>query len=362
MTLFSFPISYLIDSWSRRKSIGIMAILWSLFTFLTGKAWNFWSILVPRALVGVGEAGYAPGGTAMIGAAFSAKSRGIAMGIFNMAIPLGFALGAVLGGMIAKQQGWQAPFLWFAIPGILFGILAFFMKDYKTAVPGRGTDGRISFTKSISSLIKIRTLRWVYIGFGLCQIMTMSFLFWAPAYIGRAWGVDVAAANGALAPIVLTAIIGAPLGGILTDIGFKRNPRFRMYLPAISMILSSVLLVGAIYFQLKGVGLILILAYGIMNVMAVPSLSAISQDIAPASQKGMVWGSMIFCQYFFGGGWSPYLVGAISNAMGQGAQALGTALMIAACGGILGGLCFLIAARPYPGDIDRVKGDQLMAE
>jgi hypothetical protein len=56
------------------------------------------------------------------------------------------------------------------------------------------------------------------------------------------------------------------------------------------------------------------------------------------------------------------MVGAISNALGQGAQALGTALTIATIGGILGGICYLMAARPYPADMERVKGEQLLAE
>ena len=76
IALFSFPVAYLIDRWSRRKSIAIMAILWSGFTFLTGKAWNFASLVIPRSLVGVGEAGFSAGGTAMVGAAYSAKKRG----------------------------------------------------------------------------------------------------------------------------------------------------------------------------------------------------------------------------------------------------------------------------------------------
>jgi MFS family permease len=105
IALFSFPVAYLVDRWSRRKAIGIMAISWSAFTLLTGKAWNFWTLLVPRGLVGVGEAGFSAGGTAMIGAAYSSRKRGAVMGIFNMAIPLGVALGSVLGGTLAKSSG-----------------------------------------------------------------------------------------------------------------------------------------------------------------------------------------------------------------------------------------------------------------
>jgi len=363
IAVFSFPISHLIDRWSRRKAIGIMALLWSMFTAANGFAWNFWSFLVPRSLVGVGEAGFVPGGSAMIGAAYSKKARGIAMGVFNAAVPLGIALGSLAGGIIAKQYGWQAPFLIFAIPGIALAVMAFFMKDYKTVEANQTPGVKVTFGHSIVSLFKIPTLVWTFIGYGLANIMSMSFLFWSPAFIGRAWGVDVQAANGILVPIVLAAIIGSPAGGILADMWFRKNPRGRLYIPAITIILSAFFLAAALYLQLKGpLGIVLIIIYGILNVMAIPCIMAMAQDVAPVAQKGLVWGAMIFFMYVFGGGWSPYLVGAISNALGQDAQALGTALIIASLGGVLGGLCYFMASRPYIADMDKVKHEHLLAE
>jgi MFS family permease len=362
IALFSFPVAYLVDRWSRRKAIAIMAILWSGFTFLTGKAWNFWSLFVPRSLVGVGEAGFSAGGTAMVGAAYSSKARGAAMGVFNVSIPLGIALGSVLAGALAKSQGWQAPFLYFAIPGVILGILALFMKDYKSVGAAQGTGAKVTFGQSIKTLFKIPSLVWALVGYGLANIMSMSFLFWTPAFVGRAWGVDVVAANAVMVPIVLAAIVGSPVGGILADVWFKKDPRGRLYIPAITIFLSAICLAGAIFLQFRGIGMALVIAYGVLNVMALPCLSAISQDVAPAAQKGLVWGLMVFCMYVFGGGWSPYMVGAISDALGQGAQALGTALIIASFGGILGGICYLMAARPYPADMEKVKHEQLMAE
>lgn len=363
IAVFSFPISYLIDRWSRRKAMGIMALLWSMFTAANGFAWNFWSFLIPRSLVGVGEAGFVPGGSAMIGAAYSKKARGIAMGVFNAAVPLGVALGSLAGGIVAKQYGWQAPFFIFAIPGIVLGLMAFFMKDYKTVEADHTPGMKVAFGHSIVGLFKIRTLVWTFVGYGLANIMSMSFLFWAPAFIGRAWGVDVQAANGILVPIVLAAIIGSPAGGALADMWFRKNPRGRLYVPAITIILSAFFLAAALFLQLKGpLGMITIITYGILNVMAIPCIMAMAQDVAPIAQKGLVWGAMIFFMYVFGGGWSPYLVGAISNALGQDAQALGTALMIATLGGVLGGLCYFMASRPYIADMDKVKHEHLLAE
>ena len=362
IALFSFPVAYLVDRWSRRKSIAVMAILWSFFTFLTGKAWSFTTLLIPRSLVGVGEAGFSSGGTAMVGAAYSHKRRGAAMGVFNMAVPLGIALGSVLAAALAKTQGWQAPFLVFAIPGVILGILALFMKDYKSVTETHATGVKVTFGQSIKTLFKIPSLVWALVGYGLANIMSMSFLFWTPAFVGRAWGVDVVVANTIMVPIVLAAIVGSPLGGILADVWFKKDPRGRLYIPAITIFLSAICLAGALYFQFKGIGMALVIAYGVLNVMAIPCLSAVSQDVAPAAQKGLVWGLMVFCMYVFGGGWSPYLVGAISDALGQGAQALGTALTIACIGGILGGICYLMAAKPFPADLERVRHEQLMAE
>ncbi len=77
VAVFTFPFSYLMDRWNRKKPMAIMAILWSIFTYFTGLANSFISLVIPRALVGVGEAGFSSGGTAMISGAYTrTESRG----------------------------------------------------------------------------------------------------------------------------------------------------------------------------------------------------------------------------------------------------------------------------------------------
>jgi len=72
--VFSFPVSLLIDRWSRKKCIGVMAVLWSLATAACAFAKNFPQLFLARTAIGIGEAGYAPGGTAMISALFPEKN------------------------------------------------------------------------------------------------------------------------------------------------------------------------------------------------------------------------------------------------------------------------------------------------
>ena len=61
----------LIDRWSRKKSIGLMALLWSAATLACAFTQNFTQLFTARTAIGLGEAGYAPGGTALIAAMFS---------------------------------------------------------------------------------------------------------------------------------------------------------------------------------------------------------------------------------------------------------------------------------------------------
>jgi len=282
------------------------------------------------------------------------------MGLFTMAAPVGAAVGSILAGTLAKQQGWQAPFYYFAIPGIILGIMAFFMKDYKTVKQTQVQGKNITFGQTLANLFKIPTLVWALVGAGIMNIMSNSFLFWAPSFIGRAWGVDVQVANTAFVPIILCLIPGLPIGGILSDLWYRKNPKGRLYLSAITVIIGALFLMGALYFQLQGVGMILVIGYALFNVMCNPSLLAVSQDVAPVAHKGIIAGMLVFCMYALGGGWGPYVAGAISNALGGSAQALGTALTICAIGGILSGFCYLMASRSYIADMEKVAHEKII--
>jgi len=62
MAFFAFPAAYLVDRWSRRKALSVMAIVWSAFTYITGLGKTFLGVLLPRIVVGIGEAGFPPQG------------------------------------------------------------------------------------------------------------------------------------------------------------------------------------------------------------------------------------------------------------------------------------------------------------
>jgi MFS family permease len=362
MAVFSFPISYMIDRWSRRKSIGIMAIAWSIFTFATGLAKNFIGVVIPRFFVGLGEAGFAPGGVAMVSASYPQESRGRALGIFHIAIPLGAAAGVMLGGLLSHAYGWRTPFYFFAIPGVILAVLAFFMKDYKTASLTGNVAGIKGFGRATVDMFKMPTARWFYPALGITVFMSTSVLIWLPSLVQRMWNVGEDTSGMVVGGIGLSAIIGAPLGGFLADMWQKKDPRGRMYIPAVANIVGAALVVLFILLRLNVIGIALGVLYGIIISMSVPAFAAVSQDIVPAAHKGLSMGLAVFAQYVFGGAWGPWLIGWISDLLGGGADGLSLALMISTVGGLVGGIFFILAARTYPVDAAKVKQEIMLAE
>jgi MFS family permease len=183
--IFSLPVSILIDRWSRKKCIAIMALFWSVATAACAFTRGFGQLFAARTAIGMGEAGYAPGGTAMISALFPEEKRAKILGLWNAAIPLGGAVGIVLGGLIADRFGWRHAFGIVAIPGMIIAILFFFVKDYKTVElikSASDTTRKIKMTWNdyVRQFTQPKSLIVNPLAFAANVFVTPSLLTWLP--------------------------------------------------------------------------------------------------------------------------------------------------------------------------------------
>src|SRR5579872_6163103 len=118
------PIFGYLGDWASRKWLIAAGIfVWSLGTVLTGFARTFPMLLAYRVLVGVGEASYATISPSLISDQFEPKRRNNALTIFYVAIPVGAALGNIIGGQVAAHYNWRATFIWAGAPGLLLALL-----------------------------------------------------------------------------------------------------------------------------------------------------------------------------------------------------------------------------------------------
>ena len=361
--LFSFPVSILVDRWSRKKTIGLMSVLWSIATLLCVFTKNFKQLFAARVAIGVGEAGYAPGGAALISALFPPEKRARMLGLWNAAIPLGSAVGIAAGGIIAEKLGWRHAFGIVALPGLLFALLFFKVRDYRTIQldsPGdvhpQAADRTSISAFTVRSFLK-PSLLLNNLAFAANVFVTTALLSWLPTYFHRLDGIAVSQAGVKSGLVMFMAIVGAPLGGYLSDRWTLRSRRARMLFPALTSTLSAAILAVAFTALSGDLQYAALLISGVTLIMFVPPGVAVTQDVVHPGLRAISLSINIVVQHTLGSPLGPLFVGAVSDAYG-----LATALKFLPVFALVAGLLFLAGSLFYTRDLASVEAVEIEME
>jgi MFS family permease len=329
--ILAIPGSILVDRWSRRKTIGLMALLWSIATFATGLCKNFVQLLIPRSIVGVGEAGYFPGGGGWLSVVFPKDKRARILAIFGIGAALGVIIGSLVGGqIIARTHDWSSPFWIFAIPGVILGIIVFFFKDYAT-IKQKG-EGEVSkgFWAEWLGLFKIKSYTVVIVGQGFWALFYMTFLGWLVAFLMRGYNLDAGQAGMIFAGAALVGVIFAPFGGWLTDVWHRHHKAGRAYMMVVLQA-ANVVTLGAAVLAMGLVSLpvyiVIIMFTTIATGMIAGTAATLLSDVLPIKHRssGMAWNMV--GNYLIGASLGSWLSGVASDAFGGGANGLKMGLL-----------------------------------
>jgi predicted MFS family arabinose efflux permease len=365
IVIFSFPVSIIIDRWSRKRSIGWMALLWSLATGACAFARSFSHLFAARSVIGIGEAGYAPGGTAMISALFPEKKRAMLVGIWNSSIPLGSALGVALGGYIAAHYGWRHAFGLVAFPGLIIALLFFFVRDYKTVelIKSQESDADrpVSHKMRAGDIFldfkRTPTLLFTFIGFAGNTFLTTSLLSWLPTFLNRFEGLPMEKASFKGSLVLLLAIVGSPLGGFLADKWLKKKVNARLLFSALSSIVTAVLFVSAFAFFSGTIQYSLFLLGGISAIAFASSAIAVTQDVVHPGLRAVSYGICVIIQNLLGSSLGPIFTGFISDRFD-----IKTALTLVSFSPFLAGFFFYAGSRFYERDLAKVEKISVVSE
>jgi MFS family permease len=353
IVILTFPISILVDRWSRTKTIGVMAIMWSLATALCALTGNFVQLFMARMLIGVGEAGYAPGGSAMISGLYPVERRARMMGLWNASIPLGSAIGVLLGGVIAAKLGWKHAFGIVAVPGMIVAILFLFVKDYKTV--------DLSFYDKNSNKIKMEKKDMVreflskpsvlltYLGMAAVVFVTTSMLTWLPTYFEKTRNIPQETAGKMASSVMVLALVGAPLGGFLTDLWRKSKDNARLLFPATSSLLSAVVLFIALVFFKGTIQYILFLIFGVLVLAFISGAASVTQDVIHPGLRATSYAIAVVVQNLFGASTAPIVMGKIYDLTN-----IQTALSVLPFILLVGAFLFWMGSRYYVKDLEKV--------
>jgi len=353
IVILTFPVSLLVDRWSRTKTIGIMAVMWSLATALCALTGNYVQLFMARLLIGVGEAGYAPGGSAMISGLYPIEKRSKMMGLWNASIPLGTAIGVVLGGVIATRLGWKHAFGLVAFPGLIVAILFLFVKDYKTVdlsfVDTANRKIKMEKKDMIKEFLTKPSIIYAYFGITAVVFVTTSLITWLSTYFQKMRMLPQDKAGSMASVVMVLALVGAPLGGILTDKWRKTKFNARLLLPAISTLISAVLLFLALDFFTGTMQFVTLLIMGITIMMFISGAAAVTQDVIHPGLRATSYAIAVVVQNLLGASTAPLVVGKIYDISN-----IKTALSILPFVLILGAFLFYMGSRKYGKDMEKV--------
>jgi MFS family permease len=311
------PLGRWADRGNRPFILGLGAAFWSLFTAGSGLARGYWSLLAMRIGVGIGEASCAPAGNSLIGDMFPAGRRARAMAVFMLGLPIGIFLSNMLGGFLAQDYGWQKTFYIAAVPGFIFALMAFRIKERPRgaaeAVPvSVPVDGGSPYRRVLS----IPTMWWIILAGALHNFNAYAVNAFMPLYLVRYYEMNPKQA-GFISAVVLgaTGVVSLLAGGLAADWIRKRRDNGRMLLAALSLFVSTPLIFLAlalpkaqvVFFTiLMGFGWLLFYMY---YAMVYPAI----QDVVEPHLRGTAMALYFFAMYVVGGAFGTKIVGMLSD-------------------------------------------------
>lgn len=204
----------------RKVLIALGVCLWSLATCLSGLAVTFLGLLLLRACVGVGEASYAALAPPWIDDYSTPETRNRRLSIFYVAIPVGAALGYLLGGFLEARIGWRSAFIVAGLPGFLLALGLLSLRDGRK---DKSTLSQEPFGPLLQQLCRNRIYVFLVAGYTAYTFSLGGFAYWAPHYVSSVLAFPLEKANlwfGALT--VTTGLLGTLGGGQIGTVAFQR--------------------------------------------------------------------------------------------------------------------------------------------
>ncbi len=310
---------YLGDRFPRKWLIAAGVAVWSAGTVLSGTAHGFWSLVMFRVLVGLGEASYGTISPGWIADLYSPERRNNALSIFFTAIPVGSALGYIVGGAVAAHYGWRSAFWWAGLPGFVLAVVLLFLKE-----PERGASEAVGAQAATPaekqgylSLLGRPLYVLVVLGY-VAQTFTLGgFAFWAPTFLHRVHGMDLQTADHFFGlSLVVTGLVATLLGGFISTAWHKRNPAAYAWVLGLSAAAAAP--AGCAAFLLQDAFLARVMMVIAMFLLFLPSgpVNTLILETVPVTMRASAMAASIFSIHLFGDLWSPQLVGVLSDRMG----------------------------------------------
>lgn len=356
-SLASVPAGVASDLGSRRVVIATGVTLWSVATSLSGLADDFGSLLVARALIGLGGAMAATAGASMVADFFPGRRRSVAMGLFMAGLAIGGVLGILIAGQLEHRYGWRVAFLALGLPGFLIAALVLRIKDpTRPVAPVRlGAEALFATVRDLRGaarrILSTRTLVAVFLGGALISFGMNGLVGWAPTFLARERGLSIAQSTLLLGSYGLVAgTAGALAGGFVADWLRLRWASGRILATGLGFVVGAPLAIWLLFIRDMGWFVPVFTAAFFFLTWYNGPLNAVIFDVTPSRIATTVAGAFLMFIHLAGDAIAFPLVGFLSDRFG-----LQKAVLLLPAASLAGALIVLLAAPSVAKDTARAR-------
>jgi len=318
----AFLVSYMVtapifgwiaDRWKRWTIVGIGVTVWSIASGGSGMATMWLAMLLMRVMVGIGEAAYGPTAPTLISDLFPVQRRGAVLAWFYAAIPVGSALGYVMGGLVTKFTTWHWAFLLTLPPGLALGALCFFMKDPPRGISDGATHHRAGL-RDYATLARTPSYVLAVAGMTAFTFAIGGISFWMPTYLHEHRGQhDLGQVNLIFGGITVVAGLSATLiGGWLGDRLRTRFSGSYFLVSGGGMIVGFPFFLASLYAPMPVAYGYIFIAIFFLFLSTGPS-NAILANVTHPSIRATGFALSIFFIHAFGDAISPPVIGWVTD-------------------------------------------------
>jgi len=306
-------VGYFASHTPRRYWIGASAVVWSIATMACAFVKNYAGLLTARSACGAGEAGFTTLAQPFLAEHYPKEKRATVLSLFGLALPVGAALGYLLGGILGAHFGWRAAFIWVGVPGIILGSIALRalkepLEQEHVVKPG---------LRDYGQLFKNKPFVWICLAHAMVTFVMGGLSAWMPTYFTRYYAMNVGHAGTVFGVLVIiSGAAGTYLGGKWADCLLE------CYQDAYYRVMRAGLL-GAFLFALGGIFVshvpLAVLCIGLAVVCLFMPLGPIAAALVKVTKqpvRPMAFAANIFIIHILGDALSPVLIGQAADWWG----------------------------------------------
>jgi MFS transporter, Spinster family, sphingosine-1-phosphate transporter len=324
------------DRGSRPRLLASAGAFWSLATAAAGLTRNFAQLVAARAGVGVGEAAYTTIAPSLLADYFPVERRGRTFAIFYMAIPVGAAIGFLLGGVLERQFGWRGAFYAVGLPGLIVASLALTLPDPpRTLTDAAQSDSLESIRETLVSLALNRAYVGTVLGYAAYTFALGGLAVWMPTFLERVRGLDLAPADFLVGSVTAVSGLGGTfVGGYIGDRLASRFEHGQLWLSGVSTLAAVPPAVLALTATSPLVYQVSLFVAEFLLFMSTGPINVVIVSVVPATIRAMAMAVSIVAIQVLGGAISPPIIGLLADVSGLARAVLVVPLAIVVAGAL----------------------------